>query len=240
MASPITIYTVPNCGLEIKFIGLSPKSIHKTNTQSYSGSRSHKACFKYQITNKPQDIPLFNETKPLHSFTGFCSPVNRVTLPLAVKRIVGVPKDAAFFAAVHPPSGLASEIDWRNFNRTVSDDIDRTLERKNKWAIPLISMLGGFVYFDRDFNVLSINALSFLKTEYDFLLSGPFKPSDATRREIQHSNRVQPLVLAEFFEIGFSALAWIRPDEKFLHQVMADPSYHHGGIMVSLRKEFSC
>ena len=68
-------------------------------------------------------------------------------------------------------------------------------------------MLGGFVYFDRDFNVLSINALSFLKTEYDFLLSGPFKPSDATRREIQHSKRVQPLVLADFFEIGFSALA---------------------------------
>lgn len=240
MASPITIYTVPNCGLEIEFIGINPKSIHKTNVPAYSGARSHKACFKYQIINKSEDIPLFNKKKTLHSFTGFCSPVNRVTLPLAVKRIVGVPKDADFFAAIHPPTGLASEIDWRSFNKTVSDKIDKTLKLKNKWAIPLISMLGGFVYFDSNFNVISINALSFLKTDYDFLLSGPLKPTDATRKEIQQSKRVQPLVLADFFEIGFSALAWIRPDEKFQHQVMTDHSYNHGGIMVSLSKEFDC
>ncbi len=230
MASPITLYVVPNCGLEIEWIGDDPKTVHKATSRRSYNARQEPA-YQYRIINKSEDIPLLKEKSiSLQSFTGLCSPTHDVTLPSAIKKMAGIPKEASFYASIHAPSGLANEIDWRYFNMD-SYEIDENIENTNKWGIPCISILGGFIYFDKDYNIISINALSLSETAYDLQLSGPFKPSEAACAEILRFNRAHPVASKSFVELGIVATAWIRPNEKFQHQRLIDREYKNGGMV---------
>ncbi len=232
MASPITLYVVPNCGLEIEFIGDNPKSVQKEARRRSYNTCSNESSYRYRIINKSDDIPLLKDKSlSLRSFTGLCSPTHDVTLPKAIKEMAGIPMEADFYASIHAPSGLANEIDWRYFMMD-GHEIDEDIAKKNKWGIPCVSILGGFVYFDKDYNIIAINALSLSETAYDIQLSGPFKPSEAACTDILRFNRAHPVASKTFVELGIVATAWIRPNEKFQHQpLLTDREYKNGGMV---------
>ena len=72
-------------------------------------------------------------------------------------------------------------------------------------AIKSAILLGGFAYFDDDFNLLRINALSRTKSAQKLAFSGPFKvPVAGVYDELYKLGRTQPIQASHFRE------AWIR------------------------------
>ena len=230
MASPIELFVVPNIGLELEFFGDGFKSAATTKEQYYSqGKRDTKELLHYKV--KSNDIPLFKGATEM-TFTGGCAPLSGVTLPSAVRRMAGIPSTACHYTYIHPPTNLAREINWAMFHRkTVNKDDDLTLV-ENKWAIPLIAKLGGYVYLDKNLKIISVNALSLLNTSYDLRLSGPFNTQEIATKDIRTANRAHPLTMEYFHEVGFVASAWIRPGEKFRgHLASTQHHYNHGCFM---------
>ena len=243
MASPITLHIVPNSGLEV----ILDSQYAKTK------SESNNIAIKYTIKNK-NEMPLLPDFQH-EEFHGFMSPINRVTLPSAVMTISGIPLNANYFSFLHPPLKLATAIDWDYFkesnqNRVVDDldieitedctklhDVRKFLKAENKWAMPLVSLLGGFAYFNEDFEgnlqLLSVNVISLHKTKFDFRFSGPFEASTKAIDLIARWKRSQPLILDPFHEVGFVASAWIRPGETFhcRSPIVKMDSCPHGGIL---------
>ena len=102
MASPISLYVVPNCGLELANGKLEELE------KDFTCNRNKKAQTKYFIRNTCE-FPLATTRK---DYEGWLSPLNDVTLPRAIRRVAGVPDTARYFAFLYPPSGLAENIDW--------------------------------------------------------------------------------------------------------------------------------
>ena len=164
---------------------------------------------KYTIKNN-HDLSLLDHTKD-KTFSGFLSPINKITLPEAVKKLAGVPTEAKYFSFLHPPKGLAKVIDWTS----CSPDLRRTRcnkrgEGPNTWGIPYVAILGAYVYFDSNHNVLRVNAISLFENDSncDLRLTGPFYVTDSDAMKVRRSKRAQPLVLDFFHEVGFVASAW--------------------------------
>ena len=223
------MFVVPNCGLDIELIGsdLAVSSYRRVRVLNRA-SRSNNEQLVYRITS--QDIPLLT-TSTSKSFTGSCSPVHEVTLPRVIKRNTGCPVNSAYYCYIHPPVNLAEEIDWTQF-KIHGRDIDEDVEKENKWAIPYIALVGGFVYFDEHGNIIAVSALSMTKTPYDLKLSGPFLPTKAAVKQIRRKKRACPIILEYFYEVGFAAFAWIHPQERFNHKVLSEQIHNnHGSIM---------
>jgi hypothetical protein len=226
MASPITLYVVPNCGLELANAEESEKGF----VDYFICGRDRKAPTKYRVGNI-NEFPLANGKTNQKHYDGWMSPVNDLTLPRAIRRVAGVPDTARYFAYVHPPCGLAEDIGWDDFEMQPLC-IDPWLLDDNKWALPYISMLGGYAYFDGNYQLMCVNALSILPTEYELALSGPFSATETACRDVQDANRVHPLTLEFFFELGIVASASIGPNEKFhLKNMTEDYNYQHGAFI---------
>jgi len=219
MASPIALYIIPNCGLKIDY-------------DSSNSVRTDSNAFKYKIANI-HNIPLVNESASKKVISGWMSPIHQVTLPSAVKQMSGIPSNAVMYSYLHPPSDLANAIEWKqyydSYNREkhrvnhsaecimgrvkcrCKDDMDNT----NTWGIPAFALMGAYAYFDKDLNVVGINAISLLQTMYDLRFSGPFEVNENVKQEIRSLNRVHPLVLEVFHEVGFVESTWVKPQELF-------------------------
>lgn len=78
-----------------------------------------------------------------------------------------------------------------------------------------LSIFGGFIYFDKSMNILSINIATLFKTDYVLNLAGPFPTPETVFEGCLASNRTQILPLEIFHEGGLVAVAWIRPNETF-------------------------
>ncbi len=172
-----------------------------------SFSNNDDSSLECTITvNDFPDLPLLDEKKGKTTFQGFLSPINKVTLPVKIKELAGIPTEARHYAFLYPSQGLAEAINWESYNprkRTVRKD------KPNTWGIPSAAIMGGYVYFGADHEeVLSVNALSLSPTNYDLRFSGPFYFSDDNAMTIRCLNRAQPLILDFFHEVGFVSSAW--------------------------------
>jgi len=237
MASPIELFVVPNIGLQVEFFGEGFQSsfakipVRKKPVAGKSnspGKRGAKEQLQYRVQST--DVPHFKGVTE-RSFVGGCAPLSAVTLPSAVRRMAGIPSDACYYTFIHPPPDLARDIDWSKFDMATIDKDDE-LAIKRYWAVPLIAMLGGYVYLDEDMKIVSVNALSLSQTPYDLKLSGPFAACDIPKKDMCAAKRVHPITMEYFHEVGIVASAWIRPGEKFRgHLATEDRHYNHGCFM---------
>jgi len=222
MASPIVFYLYPQCGLKIE---LNDEIQEHTDDIHVNDLRIKR---KFSVTN-PHELPLVETSSQENmDFGGFLSPTWSLTLPKKLKELAGIPKEARYYAFMHPPTGLANMINWEKYPFTddlSSDSID------NK-GVASASLLGGYVYFDGDFNVLCVNAISTEQNDNQssqLKLSGPYEVDTIICDEVEHLKRPQHLTLGIFHEAGFIASAWVRPNETF--QAKAIERNHHGAFL---------
>ena len=240
MASPISLYVVPNCGLDIEF-DFNLKAVFG-DWKTSSRLRSSRKPLTYRVARKSGDFLPGSATSVI---SGVCSPISEVTLPEAVKTMAGIPSEGKYYCYLHPPPNFAQEIDWKTFQcnwkkfEDENDPLDLNTGETNNWAIPCIALLGGFVYLDKHFDILTINALSLMKTDYDFKLSGPFTPTDAAIKEVRRSGRAHHVPLEYCFEVGFVAYAWIRPNEKFHYKKAIEKFHNDHGCAIFYREDGS-
>ena len=178
MASPLVIYVSPNMGLEIEIVNF-------TDLEREFDPRDNSAPRVYRITNLGMFTDFLSEQpeESTATYEGKLSPLFNVTLPPAAKEAAGIPLEARHFGFMHPPENLGRLVDWEKFieDRTEFRDMyqssresttTQTHERSiikevNQLDIANICILGAFVYFDENFDLLSVNALTFRETKYD-------------------------------------------------------------------------
>jgi len=149
------------------------------------------------------------------------SPLNQVTLPEEVQVRGGIPREAKFFCFCYPPRKQAKGLPE---------------------AIRSFLRLGGFLYFNDSFEVVSLSALSDCasnKQETRSVLHlGPPLPMPqsamdsigATRRWWRVA-RKKTLTAAK--ALGYSHFTWVRPSEVLADHVFCG----HGGFAYCDRKE---
>lgn len=233
MASPITLYIAPNTGIEIT---IDRNSISSTRSSSMFPGDVIKG-YSYQLSNLDQFRIKENGLRDNDISRGFMSPIAPVTLPPYARELCGISEVATKFAFLHPPKGLASQIDWKSYSSQHDDfflDHDSSvLSSQGKegddeteviygdgkfqyaWAIPYISVTGAFVYFNDDLNVVSVNVITFQKTKFALNLSGAFKTPQTVTNSITETKRAQVVPLDAFHECSFVAMSWVRPYETF-------------------------
>jgi len=246
MASPLTLYLAPNCGLEIE-IAKDP----------IPGSISHpigSRTYTYTLTDVRSQFHLKEGVEHPKVLQGIMSAMSNITLPPVPRREAGIlNKKATQFAYIHPPVGFAAQIEVGpeydhgddddlshekeesfeddNYNTDKKDhyDLSQTDYALNTWALPCFAINGGFVYFDDDLNILAVNAITLQKTKYALRLSGPFKAPTAAIDAMTEKNRIQVMALDALHEISFVAIGWIRPLETFGAQLAPEAHENRHG-----------
>ena len=213
--SPETLYIAPDCGLKIKY-----------DTQKYNTEFG----LEYTVLNI-EDFPLTSTPKEIR---GWLSPMRAVTLPVDKKELAGIPSKATRFSYVYPPRGLADYIVWSSMSP--SNHCKGTAQcYDNKWALPYVASFGAFAYFDDNYKLLGVNAISLRQTSYELDFAGPFVATDKAYREICDLNRYQSLYLDVFGEAGFIGSAWMdsMEDEFIDYQVEGQSNIqnNHGGLL---------
>lgn len=230
MASPVTLYIAPDTGLDV--------TVDKDSISSSNSSLLFEVIrgYSYKLSNIGQfRIKGGHGIVDHNILRGFMSPITPVTLPPYGREKSGIfnPK-ATQFSFLHPPVGLAAQIDWTRHDDLFYDNPKSTLrdihegehDRSRKtskksgsgrpdysWAIPFISVTGAFAYFDDDLNLVSVNVVTLRKTDYALNLSGPFKTPPTVVSSILETERARVIPLDAFHESSFVAMSWVRPYE---------------------------
>ena len=241
MASPMMFYVVPNCGLKITL----PKNAKHAHL--YEPDKP----FKYNL-NDTNDFVFNNPEDSKRLFGGVMSPSFKVTLPKKIRVDCGIPQRAERFAYMHPPKDLAPLIDWkaqRHHQVTVRDDFEDHPVRKSRAGfsdkdiegrqigIRHAMLLGAFVYFGNDMEILSINALCFEPTGFDIKFSGPWQMTDDAVCGMQELDRLQTIPIDILLEGGFVSSGWVNPSEMFASQLISADQKNPNGSMVFLRED---
>jgi len=201
--------------------------------------------WKYTVTNYDQ-IYSANRTKVAHQedLEGWLSPTSPLTLPPMIKKQAGIPEDARNYAFMYPPKGLAEILSQRDRQDSVSDDPDSESLQPiiNKQGIESAAILGGFAYFDKNYECICINALSLERSEHTLRFSGPFRVNQSACDELYRLRLPQPLQLDIFHEVGFVSYAWVRPNQSFQSKSVFVTDQHtkkqsnHNGTMLFFRE----
>ena len=83
-------------------------------------------------------------------------------------------------------------------------NISKQFEERT-WSLPYFAILGGFVFFDENDQVLAVNTLSIVETECILKLAGPFETLPEIVNSLQTKDRTETLALDLFHEAGFEA-----------------------------------
>ncbi len=216
MASPFCLFIVPNCGLSVSV-----------------DVRNH--TYKIKDESKHEFIFMDESTMFLDIWQGKLSPVADLNLPPYAMAKAGIKSSSKKVAFLYPPPTLAAKLDWRAHHEEIFNQKDmstrpsmgfclseavspKTVRRmiyeqnndnyKNErtWALPYFSMLGAYVYFNDDMEVVCINTLSMIKTRYALKLAGPFQTIPEIVRSLKKTGRTEKIPLTLFHEAGFLEL----------------------------------
>ena len=116
MSSPITLYIVPNTGLEIELEGEYVESFKEEKcalSASISSPTARKGVSYYTIHASQLEKYLKKEEGASlpEEYKGAYAPLSEVTLPSAIRKKAGIPSEASYYTYIHPPNDLARDID---------------------------------------------------------------------------------------------------------------------------------
>ena len=157
-----------------------------------------------QICNPQQMSEDITDT----DFEFSSSPLHAVTLPDASRAKASIPKEAAYYSFCYP----------------LVEDLNHLTEMMRKdicWDDPFISwiMMGAFVYFDYQFDLVAINAVSLgemkkVPKKPTSVCLGASSPLPTTSvRTLQEWRRWKPVTSVSLKSLGFTHFAWIVPSE---------------------------
>lgn len=127
---------------------------------------------------------------------GTISPLAAVTVPDEVKDTLAIPLNAVFFAFLYPVKDLAPAV-------LPSDQTLSTF------------LLGGFLYFDANKQLLCFNGLALSPSSVVISLKGPFDGDLAFKDRVADAGRLMSVTINQLREGGFRNFAWIHPSETF-------------------------
>jgi len=251
MAAPRRLNLVP-VGLEIEIV---PKFEGIDHTDSSSS-------WKYKITNLHSIFTNRHiaEIEEKHCDEGLLSPTHRTTLSRTARLKAGIPEEASSYAFMYPPQKLVEifqsmqsddNVDYSDelfvsmqsyhndsYNAELFvDDFSDSFRRPDvpiepEEAIKSAILLGGFAYFDDEFNCVCINALSRQESDRKLMFSGPFGVHAPVYEELRNMKRTQHLKLSIFNEVGFESFAWVRPNERILFEpILKNCNYSNGAFL---------
>ena len=201
MASPITYYVKRiekyeeiNIEFEVPLFikGLNPNDLHSSR--------------KYWIRNLSGIIPDNLVTVSEENIGeeddgiihGIMSPTDDVTLPPFSRETAGISKQATKFAFLHPPPSLASHLAEIGLGRCTTND-----QEDFRLQLCMFSVFGAFVYFDERMEIVGMNALTSIETDYTLTLAGPYEASKNAVKELQDLKRCGMIPLESYQESGF-------------------------------------
>jgi len=230
MAAPRKLSIISNCGIELEILN-DWKGINYCDSPR---------CWKYRIKNHDEICAIMGgEMNRETPYEGFLSPASPITLQPMVKKQAGIPSNAKSYAFMYPSTELAKAIFQRpsSDSETNSCSFFDSLPTSTKYTfddtgLKSAAILGGFAYFDSQFNCITVNALSRVYREEQLKFSGPFNVHQSACVELYKLRRVQQIRLDVFHEAGFSSFAWVRPKEKFqFHSVLEGYTQSHGALL---------
>ena len=155
---------------------------------------------------------------------GSLSPITPITVPQEARDSLGIPDNAISFAYAYPLPVEDAD--------TVGDLIDLATQGASKpqegagsasetyrveaWLN--FVLVGGYCYFDSERRFLHANALTPRLDVEDAVgrvnLQGPLPCAGASGEALQAAGRLRPVTLPSLTSIGFTAFAWINPNEE--------------------------
>jgi len=233
MSCPIELYVNVNCGLKISILRNRVNDWRDKFDQDFR-SESMKYHIHYNdieefldhsIVNSKDFIEEFLDHSIVNSkdffFEGVMSPTSPLTLSQDAKKSTGIPPDAKRYAFIHPPTDLASKL------KTAKTELEK--------KIFAFSLLGAFIYFDENNEVLCVNALSHYKTQHKFSFAGPFEATVDATSEMRSLGRACFTPLGSLHEAGFVETGWVLPNETFRGMPVCDSHENKNGAMIFYR-----
>ena len=181
-----------------------PQKLAVLHRAAYSSSRSSKSIASSSAVSSTKPLGKLaskSNTDTDRAFEGITSPFSPVTLPPEVKREAGIPEAATHFAFVYPLSGEAEK------------QLDRNIDlAENPWAFALL--IGGFLYFGPDEDLLAVNALTIMPSPAVLHLVGPYPPNKDAMAAMSTQGRMCEVSLDGMHTAGFRRFGWVHPGEK--------------------------
>jgi len=232
MASPFDFYICPDCGIDVNIVEDDEK-LERDDKKKPPDLRTPtdlRTSRKYFIseTTLRRDILDYDSIEKLnqrHSTSeGNLSPLSPITLPPYSMEKAGIPTVAKYYAYIHPPPDLSDLFDYDAILHTCmlkrndtlhypgqeeEEEEDHStrlniLRQYRHLATSNFAVFGGFAYFDKNYKLLRVNALSMQKTDdYRLHLSGPYEPADEVSKTMVDMGRSDPILLKLVQEAGF-------------------------------------
>lgn len=259
MASPFSIYVSPS-GVKIDQLDVVLQGANNNTSATAKKYRiSNSDDFSSMFTDPDGvDNVLEGYTSPTYSVTMPDAAKNKAGIPTEAMYYAYMypppgmaPKinwkrynqqqslDNPFTSLIHMErstrSVLSIDSEMNTPVKNIVEDDEDLFERNppttSEIDIANISILGGFVYFDKDHNVILVNSFTLKETVFKLKMAGPFEGLEGASSAMFKLNRVHPIMSSTFHESGYIGLAWVRPEELFgLFPATKKHAYHHGGF----------
>jgi len=234
MASPFDYYICPDCGIDVNIVEDDEKLERDFKKQPTDLRTPRKYFISENILRRDildnDSIEKLNQCDGVSE--GNLSPLSPITLPPHSMKKAGIPTVARYYAYIHPPPDLSDLFDYEAILHTRTLKRNDTLHypgegkyenARNKeqeeqghstrlnilrqyrhLATSNFAVFGGFAYFDENYKLLRVNALSMQKTDdYRLHLSGPYEPTDEVSKTMVDLGRSDPILLKLVQEAGF-------------------------------------
>ncbi len=87
-------------------------------------------------------------------------------------------------------------------------------EGQSKWALLDFASFGAYAYFDENYDLLRVNAVTLRETKFRLNLEGPYKAVPDAYKKACDVNRYKPFYIDVLTEAGFGGFGWIFPGDN--------------------------
>lgn len=200
-------FVYPNVGIELEV--------------EYNLERGVGAAGRFMVRGPPHKVEVLKHVASGidddGTIDGAISPCSPVTLPVEVKREIGIPEASTQFAFVYPLTYFKARLHRINL-------------ATDPWGF--LHLLGGFAYFDDDLVLLGVNALTIVPSPTALHLIGPFGLNQPACSAMNTLERMQGVVIEGLLSQGFQAIGWVHPGEQVGgHTLSSETENHHGGFL---------
>ena len=207
------------------------RQLHK-DQESTPNRRLHSKSSKESRCAKRREK---EERKVFPDIEFLSSPLHAVTLPDASRAKASIPRDAAYYSFCYPQVQ-----DMEQFGRYMH-------RLKLDLRDPFVAwiMLGAFIYFDYQFDIVGINAVNFgeirdASKPTSLCLGDPSPVPANCTRTLDEWGRWKPVTSNALIDLGFTHFAWICPSEfigNYIFPKSGGFAYLHADDRPALPKE---
>ena len=151
----------------------------------------------FKVDGPPEALALLKKSAKGTDWGGRLSPPTKITIKGRRARLAGIPENAEFYAFAHPLACLEGQYE--------------SLAPSQPWEY--FVLLGGYVYFDADRQLVACNALVHSSQPTCLHMIGPFQPSETALDALRQQGRLVATTLAPLREAGFERVGWVNPRE---------------------------